>query len=89
MRKLLPFLVLFCVSFLLVPCQGQTLDAFQSNMENYVEQRPQEKLHVHTDREIYGAGETIWYKIYATIGLENNLSILSNIGYLELLDPRW
>ncbi|MGO1649875.1 MAG: TonB-dependent receptor plug domain-containing protein [Sphingobacterium sp.] len=87
MRKLLPFLVLFCVSFLLVPCQGQTLDAFQSNMENYVEQRPQEKLHVHTDREIYGAGETIWYKIYATIGLENNLSILSNIGYVELLDP--
>lgn len=88
MRKTLTFLVLFCVHVFLTPCLGQALDAFQSSMANYAEKHPQEKIHLHTDREIYGAGETIWYKIYSTIGLENNLSILSNIGYVELVSPR-
>lgn len=85
-KSLLVFLFLY-MGILSAPCIAQSLAGFQQNMEQFAEKHPQEKIHIHTDRDVYGAGETLWYKVYATIGLENRLSALSNIGYVELLDP--
>ncbi|NGM61140.1 hypothetical protein G5B30_04315 [Sphingobacterium sp. SGG-5] len=48
---------------------------------------PQEKLYLHIDKYAYTAGETIWFKAYTTIGIQNLFSRLSNIGYVELIDP--
>lgn len=69
------------------PLSAQTIEDFQSKMSQYAEKYPQEKIHIQTDRDNYGAGETIWYKAYSTIGIENKLSILSNILYVELVSP--
>lgn len=87
MKTKFALVVLFCLKLFYVPCDGQSLEAFQNQMAEIAEHHLQEKIHVHTDRELYAAGETIWYKIYATIGLENRLSALSHIGYVELVDP--
>src|SRR5690606_23580055 len=42
---------------------------------------------LHLDKFSYTAGETIWFKAYATIGIQNLFSNLSNLGYVELIDP--
>lgn len=87
MKKLLSLLAFFCLVSFLNPLSGQTTDQFQAKMSEYADKFPQEKIHIQTDRDNYGAGETIWYKIYSVIGIENKLSVLSNISYVELISP--
>jgi hypothetical protein len=45
---------------------------------------PQEKIYVHQDRTVYGAGETIWFKAYQSFseGIENGSKVL----YIDLAD---
>lgn len=62
---------------------AQTLD----KMGTYAGNHPQEKIHLHTDRDRYTAGETIWFKSYNTINIENALSILSGVNHVEMIDP--
>jgi hypothetical protein len=47
-----------------------------------------EKLMVHTDRQLYISGETIWFKVYAFDTQNHRFSSYSKIGYLELLDQQ-
>jgi hypothetical protein len=46
---------------------------------------PQEKVYVHTDKQIYVSGQTIWYKIYATV--YGSPGTLSKIVHVQLIDP--
>ncbi|MBD1432871.1 hypothetical protein H8B06_08550 [Sphingobacterium sp. DN00404] len=47
----------------------------------------QEKIYLHLDKPSYTAGDTIWIKAYCTVGVENLLSNLSGLAYIELIDP--
>ena len=47
---------------------------------------PQEKVYLHTDKQFYTAGETIWFKAYLTTD-NSNVSV-SKICYAELLDEK-
>ncbi|MEL7146627.1 MAG: hypothetical protein AAFO69_09690, partial [Bacteroidota bacterium] len=49
---------------------------------NYTSLLPTEKLHVHTDRDLYIDEEIIWFKAYASIN--NRPSDLSNKLYVQL-----
>ena len=40
---------------------------------------------LHTDRQLYISGETIWFKMYVLVSRGNRLSDFSKIGYLELV----
>lgn len=51
------------------------------------DRNPQEKMYLHLDKHFYTAGETIWFKVYTTIGVDNLLSNWSGIAYVELIDP--
>ena len=51
---------------------------------NYNTKRPTEKLHVHTDKDLYLDEEIIWFKAYASIN--NQPSNLSNKLYVQLLN---
>lgn len=44
-----------------------------------------EKTYVHTDRNSYVIGETLWYKTYTVYAYNNSLFDYSNILYVELL----
>jgi hypothetical protein len=61
---------------------AQKLD---SMMNIYANSYPQEKIHVQTDKKIYHAGETVWFKAYIFTGADP--SILSRNFYAELSDP--
>ena len=58
-KTVLPFLVAF--EFLFNAAFSQKID---SMMEVYAKVFPQEKAHLHFDKDVYRKGETIWYKVY-------------------------
>jgi hypothetical protein len=55
-------IVLLCATGLLSSSiSGQSLD---SSLSNYNSRYPQEKIHIHFDKDTYLPGETIWMKAY-------------------------
>ncbi|HKK73930.1 MAG TPA: MG2 domain-containing protein [Saprospiraceae bacterium] len=49
---------------------------------------PVEQVFLHTDRQLYAAGETIWFKVFLFLGDEDRLSDKSKVVYLELLNEQ-
>lgn len=45
-----------------------------------------EKVYVHTDKDFYINGETIWFKVYLVDGITHLSSSKSKVIYVELLD---
>ncbi|RYE56235.1 MAG: TonB-dependent receptor, partial [Sphingobacteriales bacterium] len=60
------------------------IKAFQDFSTNY----PQEKVHIHSDRDIYEAGDNIWLKAYIVNAERNELSTLSKVLYIEFIDSK-
>lgn len=55
-------------------------------LASYVAKNSPEKIYVHTDKDIYTNGETIWFKAYLVDGIFHKNSNKSEILYVELLD---
>ncbi len=78
------FLFLVALQMLLIfSAQGQVID---SMLRVYYEQVPDQKIHVHFDKDLYRAGESIWFKAYLFSGF--SLSAISNNFYAELIDSK-
>lgn len=48
---------------------------------------PIEKVYVHINKPFFTTGEDIWFKIYLVDGKTHRLSTLSEIVYVELIEP--
>jgi len=48
---------------------------------------PQEKIHLHTDRDYYVPGERIWFKAYVTDAATHQHTTQSRYVYVELISP--
>ncbi|MDR2233288.1 MAG: TonB-dependent receptor plug domain-containing protein [Tannerella sp.] len=59
-----------------------------TNFENQLATFPQEKLHVHTDRDVYVSGEKIWFRAYVTDAATLMPETESRYVYVELIDSR-
>ncbi len=57
-----------------------------ATFQQYQSDHYQEKVFIHTDKNFYLAGETIWMKAYVTDGFFHALSTLSKVVYIEILD---
>ncbi|MBD2757590.1 TonB-dependent receptor plug domain-containing protein [Spirosoma validum] len=53
----------------------------------YSEFHPAEKVYVHTDRDAYLTGETIWMKGYLFNGTTHEVDTVSQVLYVDLVDP--
>ncbi len=53
----------------------------------YQARYPVEKVYVHTDRDAYLTGETIWMKGYLINGADHTTDTVSRVLYVDLLDP--
>lgn len=85
MRKIRVFLtiaLLVVITFV----NAQSIDRLVEKMETYSASYPQEKLYLQLDKNVYSAGESIWFKSYATIGIYNLFSNLSGIAYVDLIN---
>ena len=80
MNKLLLLFILI-ISFFSVKAQG-----LDSMIKVYSEQVPNQKLHVHFDKDVYLAGETVWFKMYLFSGF--SLADNSKNFYAELINDR-
>jgi hypothetical protein len=78
MKKIPVLLLLWCP----VLVRAQKLD---SMMNVYANNYPQEKIYVQFDKNLYHAGETIWFKGYVFAGADP--SLISKNFYAELSDP--
>src|SRR6185312_15600845 len=57
-------------------------------LQNYASDHPIEKVHLHLDRQLYFPGDTVWFNAYVVLGGDHRLSALSNILYVELINPK-
>jgi hypothetical protein len=74
------FVLLICF-FLATDLSAQSFDSVLKKLHT---EYPEEKLHLHFDKEVYYPGETIWFKAYLFAG--NYPSDLSKVMYADLLD---
>ena len=66
--------------------QGITPDTIQDSIVNQLGLFPQEKIHVHTDRNMYVPGEKIWFKAYVVDAFSHTSPTYSQYAYIELID---
>lgn len=68
---------------------GQQLspDTLLNRIHQQLSIYPQEKLHLHTDRNIYMAGDTAWMKAYIVDAMSHCPVYKSRYVYVELINP--
>src|SRR5690606_3696116 len=82
-------LLLLCLcTWITVSIKAQDLQGLLAKINTYHNAHPIEKMYLHLDKHTYTAGETIWFKAYTTVGIDNLLSNISNIAYVELISPK-
>jgi hypothetical protein len=62
------------------------LENILARLKKYSSSYPQEKVHLHLDKPVYAAGDTIWLKAYIVNAEMNQLSNISKVLYVDLLD---
>jgi len=63
-----------------------TAEKIVARLKYFTEQHVSEKSYLHFDKPYYAAGDTIYFKAYATLGEEHQLSNLSGILHVELIN---
>jgi len=81
--KMTIFLIVFFCSFSPVLMAQQVKENLITQLKAY----PQEKIHVHTDRDYYVPGEKIWFKAYVVDAHSHQHQTESRYVYAELISP--
>ena len=63
------------------------LEYVEENMTAQLEVYPQEKIHLHTDRDIFITGEKLWFKAYIVDAQSHLHPTYSEYVYVELISP--
>lgn len=82
------FIVLIAAS--LIAFRGHEDDFIKRVVDQfraYNRERPTEKVYVHTDRDAYLIGETVWLKGYILNGFTHEADTVSRVLYIDLVDP--
>lgn len=92
MKKLRPFLLLACLGIMALfsfntPIQeSMQIKNILGKLLLYSNSERPEKAYLHTDKDFYTNGETIWFKTYLVDGIDHRKSDKSRVVYVELLD---
>lgn len=76
------------LSYVVLGQQKISIDKIVNNFDALVNTLPQEKLYLHTDKSMYIAGETIWFRAYGVNALTNLPGIPSRFLYVDLVNNR-
>lgn len=84
------FILVLC-SFFLHPFSGLaqrsiSFDEIQDSISRQLAFYPQEKIHLHLDRNVYIPGEKIWFMAYVTDAVTHQMPTYSRYVYVELID---
>lgn len=64
------------------------IDTIQRQLAKWTDEHPVEKVYLHLDKPYYAAGDDIWFKAYVTIGSYHQLSAMSGVLNVDLLNDR-
>jgi TonB-dependent SusC/RagA subfamily outer membrane receptor len=82
MKKVLLILTFFS---LIIKISGQVpFESVRDSVANQLIAYPQEKIHLHTDRNYYVPGEKIWFKTYLVDAETHQMPTKSQYVYVEL-----
>ena len=86
---LLLTVLFFTLHSLSAHCQTENSDLKDvvSKLKKFSHTHVTEKAYLHFDKPYYAAGDTIYFKAYITIGDRLNLSPLSRILHVDLINP--
>ncbi|RIV42255.1 TonB-dependent receptor plug domain-containing protein [Flagellimonas pelagia] len=87
-RKTIPILVILVISLISFNSHGQDGNTTEIPLTDNINFYSPEKTYLHTDKDMYMAGDTIWFKAYLLDGLTHKKSPKSRVVYVELLDSR-
>lgn len=78
------------LSFVAIAVEGQAKDSLflsvSRNMDKQIAIYPQEKIYLHTDKDVYIAGECIWFRTYIVEALTHKPISASRYAYTELIN---
>jgi hypothetical protein len=77
---------ILCLFHTTLLAQLQDVETIEQQFKQYSQHNFQEKIFVHTDKNFYLSGETLWFKVYNTEALTNLPSPISKVVYVELLN---
>jgi hypothetical protein len=66
--------------------KGETLPGATVFLINTQPNYLAEKVYLQLDKSHYPAGDTLWFKAYVVVGAKHQLSALSHVLYVELID---
>lgn len=66
--------------------QSELFDQILGRLTIYATKEGPEKVYLHTDKDFYFRGETIWFSTYVVDGITHTASNKSSVVYVELLD---
>ncbi len=91
-RTLFILSLIFCMSLLsfsnLSLITEKFLQLLEKKLEAYNRNMPQEKLYLHTDKPFYKPGESIWLNAFIINGTDHTPTNISDIVYVELINPK-
>ena len=86
--KFVPLLLLSVFLVITLSAYSQTDTSFLVRAVNTLEKQPAvEKVYLHLNKPAYAIYDTIWYKAYTVIGQHHQLSGLSKVLHVELINP--
>ncbi len=85
---LLLFFFLFSVAFVFGAATNDDPQSILARLEKLRKSYPQEKVYIQLDRPYYSIGDTVWFKSYVVNAEKNQLSALSKILYVELINEK-
>ncbi|WP_017734043.1 TonB-dependent receptor plug domain-containing protein [Nafulsella turpanensis] len=92
MKKYLPLFLLLLGSSFLSLAVPQFSDGFiarlKQKLEEFNSQMPREKVYLHIDKPFYKPGDAIWFQAYLVEGQQHRPSEISNVIYVELINPK-
>jgi len=81
------FLALLLISVFSLPVYAQDgMTQVKEKLENYNKLFVKEKLFTHTDKDLYLAGEIVYFKIYNVDGCLHRPMNVSKVAYVEITD---
>lgn len=83
MKRISYLATLFCSCFFALEGLGQ-ISSTGTSLEQFVP----EHIWIHTDRQLYVSGETVWFKLYNFDTEKQQLSYFSKVAYLEMVNQQ-
>ncbi|WP_294142978.1 hypothetical protein [uncultured Sanguibacteroides sp.] len=83
---------IFIIGAIIMAYAFQEIPPFEQKLAgkfyDFFQKTPKEKIYLHTDKEIYYAGENIWFRAHQVDAATHIPQVISRILYVELTDKQ-